>query len=337
MTEAISMEEVALAIRQIKCKKAPGPDGVTNDMIKNIGLLTKRTLLKLFNESRKTGTVPAMWKTTTIIPIHKTGKDKKSPNSYQPISLLSCLGTLQENVINRRLLSFLEDNNVLSQTQTGYRKHRSTENHLALIAQEIENAFQEKKKVVAVFFDLTKAFDKVWREGLLLKVLQSQVSGRMYKWIRCYLEDRSARVKLDGYMSESVKMREGGPQGGVISPTLFLIYINNHTRHVSNTLHADELAVLSAADHTTSAGYRIQEAVTRIQQWTDEWGLQISKINTQATVFSLATLKETITLKLGDRTLHQVETPSFLGVKLDPQIDEMATKRKKEISPAENK
>ena len=237
MAEAISMEEVELAIRQLKCKKAPGPDGVTNDMIKNFGLLTKRTLLKLFNESWKTGTVPA--KKATIIPIHKKGKDKKNPNSYQPISLVSCLGKLLEKVINRRLLSFLEDNNVLSQTQTGYRKHRSTGDQLALIAQELENAFQEKKKVVVVFFDLTKPFDKVWQEGLLLKVLQSWVSGKMYKWIRCILQDRSARVKLDGYMSESIKMRKGVPQGGVISPTLFLLYINNITtilsRRVSNT------------------------------------------------------------------------------------------------------
>ena len=126
----------------------------------------------------------------------------------------------------------------------------------------------------------------------------------------------------------------GVPQG-VISPTLFLLYINNITtilpRHVSNTLHADGFAIWSAADHTTSAAYRIQEAVTRIQQWTDEWG-QICKIKTQATVFSLATLKEKITLKLGDRTLPQVETSIFLRVKLDPllswkpQIDEMATK-----------
>ena len=229
-------------------------------------------------------------KKTTIINIHKKGKYKNNPKSYRPITLLSCLGKLLEKVINRRLLSFLEDNNVLSQIQTGYTKHRSTEDQLALIAQEIENAFQEKKKVVAVLFDLTKAFDKVWREGLLPKVLQSRVSRRMYKWIRCLLQDGSARVKLDGYMSESVRMREGVPQGGVISPTLFLLYINNITtilqRHVSNTLHADDLAVWSAADHSTSAAYRI-----RIQQWTDEWGLQISTIKTQATVFSLASLK----------------------------------------------
>ena len=117
-------------------------------------------------------------------------------------------------------------------------------------------------------------------------------------------------------------MRERVPQGGVISPTLFLLYINNITtilpRHVSNTLHADDFAVWSAEDHTTSAAYRIQEGVTRIQQWTDEWGFQISKIKTQSTVFSLATLKEKITLKLGDRTLPQVETPILSRSKTGP-------------------
>ena len=333
MHDAIQLDEVEAAIKQLKCKKAPGPDGVSNDMIKHLGPLAKRTLLELFNESWKTGTVPATWKKAIITPIHKKGKDKKNPSSYRPISLLSCLGKLLEKVINRRLLSFLEDHNILSPTQTGYRKHRNTEDQLALIAQEIENAFQERKKVVAVFFDMTKAFDKVWREGLLLKVLQCGVSGRMYRWIRCFLHDRSARVKLDGHMSDSVKMREGVPQGGVISPTLFLLYINNITtvlpRHVSNTLHADDLAVWSAAEHTTSAAHRIQDAVKKVHQWTEDWGLQLSEVKTQASVFSLSTSKEKVSIKLGDKTLPQVDTPTFLGVKLDtrlswkPQIEAM--------------
>ena len=106
---------------------------------------------------------------------------------------------------------------------------------------------------------LTKAFDKVWRGGLLLKILESGGSGIMYRWIRCFLHDRSARIKLDGYFSRSVKMREGVPQGGVISPTLFLLHINNITtvlpRHVSNTLHADDL-VWSASEYTTSSAYK---------------------------------------------------------------------------------
>ena len=315
MSQPITMKEIEAAIRQLKCKKAPGPDGVTNDMIKHLGPAAKKTLLELFNESWKNGTVPALWKKATIIPIHKKGKDKKDPNSYRPISLLSCLGKVLERVINRRLISFLEERKILSPTQTGYRKHRSTEDQLALIAQEIENAFQEKKKVVSVFFDLTKAFDKVWREGLLLKILESGISGKMYRWIRCFLQDRSARVKLDGHLSKSVKMREGVPQGGVISPTLFLLYINNITtvlpRHVSNTLHADDLAVWSASEYTTSSAYRIQEAVNKVEQWTNDWGLQISGMKTQATVFSLSTSKEKVAIKLGDKTLPQVETPTF--------------------------
>ena len=334
------MKEIEAAIRQLKCKKAPGPDGVTNDMIKHLGPAAKKTLLELFNESWKNGTVPALWKKATIIPIHKKGKDKKDPNSYRPISLLSCLGKVLERVINRRLISFLEERKILSPTQTGYRKHRSTEDQLALIAQEIENTFQEKKKVVSVFFDLTKAFDKVWREGLLLKILESGISGKMYRWIRCFLQDRSARVKLDGHLSKSVKMREGVPQGGVISPTLFLLYINNITtvlpRHVSNTLHAHDLAVWSASEYTTSSAYRIQEAVNKVEQWTNDWGLQISEVKTQATVFSLSTSKEKVAIKLGDKTLPQVETPTFLGVKLDtrlswkPHIEDMGKKRHQE-------
>ncbi|KAK7087372.1 hypothetical protein V1264_021433 [Littorina saxatilis] len=146
----------------------------------------------------------------------------------------------------------------------------------------------------------------------------------MFRWIRGFLHERSARVKLDGHLSHSVKMREGVPQGGVISPTLFLLYINNITtvlpRHVSNTLHADDLAIWSTADLATSAACRIQTVVHDVHQWTEDWGLQVSEVKTQATVFSLSTTKEKVTIKLGDRTLPQVETPTFLGVKLDPRL-----------------
>ena len=94
------------------------------------------------------------------------------------------------------------------------------------MTQDIEDAFQEKKKVLAVFFDLSKAFDKVWQEGLLLKLLRAGVHGKMYKWLSDFF-NRTARVKVDGTISRQVKLREGVPQGGVVSPTLFLVYIND--------------------------------------------------------------------------------------------------------------
>ena len=108
---------------------------------------------------------------------------------------------------------------MLSPTQTGYRKHRSAEDQLVYLAQNIEDAFQEKRKVLAVFFDLSNAFDKVWKEGLLVKLLRTGVRSQMYMWIQHFLFARTARVKLDGILSKKVCLREGVPQGGVLSPT----------------------------------------------------------------------------------------------------------------------
>ena len=121
-------------------------------------------------------------------------------------------------------MAHLEANNNLSPTQSGYRKHRIIKYQLALLAREIKNAFQLKKKTVAVFYYLSKAFDKVWREGLLLKVLQVSVSGRMYKWIRCFLRDRSARVKVDGHLSDSEDERRCTTGGCCFANTLPRLY-----------------------------------------------------------------------------------------------------------------
>ena len=162
MTDPFSIKELKHALKKMKSKKAPGPDGITGEMLKHLGACSRAVLLKIFNHSWIKGVVPAVWKEAVVIPVPKKEKDKKNPRSYRPISLLSCVGKLLERTINRRLINHLESNNVLSPTQTGYRKHISTEDQLAYLAQNIEDAFQEKRKVLAVFFDLSNAFDKVW-------------------------------------------------------------------------------------------------------------------------------------------------------------------------------
>ena len=101
----------------------------------------------------------------------------------------------------------------LSDTQTGFRKNKNTEDQLTYFAQKIENGFQEGKKTVAVFFDMTKVFDTVWKDGLLLKLVKSGIAGNMYKWIKSFLENRTARVKMDGVYSRKVNLKEGVPQG----------------------------------------------------------------------------------------------------------------------------
>jgi len=197
MKEDLKIGELEAAMRKLKPKKAPGPDGVSNDMLKHLGPIAKKTLLEIFNRCWHAGEVPQTWKEAHVIPILKKGKDKTNPANYRPISLLSCVGKLMERIVTCRLTWYLESQNIISSTQTGYRQHRSTEDQLAYLTQDIENAFQDKRKLLAVFFDLSRAFDRVWKKGLQLKLLQAGVAGPMYKWISSFLYQRTAKVKLD--------------------------------------------------------------------------------------------------------------------------------------------
>ena len=321
MITEFSIQELQDACGKLRSKKSPGKDGITNEMIRNLGKTALQTLLDVYNQSWNSGEFPAKWKEAILIPILKKGKDKNQKGSYRPISLLSCLGKTMERMVNKRLQNHLERNGLLDPTQSGFRKNRSTEDQIAYLTQEIENAFQRKMKTIAVFVDLSKAFDKVWKEGLLLKLAKKEVEGNMYRWIESYLFNRSARVKIDGHLSHLVKIKEGVPQGGVISPTLFTVFIDDIaatiSKHVSRALHADDLAIWSSSEHITTATYRIQEALNKISQWAKDWLVVINKTKTEATCFSLSTVKEKFTLKLDEEELPQQSTPTFLGVTLN--------------------
>ena len=120
LNSTLKISELNSAIRSLKPKKAPGPDGVSNDMLKHLGPMARKMLLEIFNRSWNKGLVPEVWKTAYLVPVLKKGKDKTNPSSYRLISLLSCVGKLMERVITRRLTWFLETNNVFSPSQTGY-------------------------------------------------------------------------------------------------------------------------------------------------------------------------------------------------------------------------
>ena len=125
-TEPCSLKELKDALKEVKTRKAPGPDGITGEMLKHLRACSRAVLLKIFNHSWMKGVVREVWKEAVIIPAPKKGKDKKNPRSYRPIRLLSCVGNLLERMVNQRLISNLENNGVLSPTQAGYRKFRST-------------------------------------------------------------------------------------------------------------------------------------------------------------------------------------------------------------------
>ena len=216
-----------------------------------------------------------------MMPVHKKGKDKSKSSSYRPISLTSCVVKTMERVVNGRLMWFLESNKILSEQQAGFRQFRSTEDQVTYLAQEVEDAFQNKNVLLATWIDLQKAFDKVWTDGLLVKVQRCGIGGNMYKWISSFLNNRRARVSVDGKQSRKFLLRHGVPQGGVISPTLFLIFIDDLVsklpRGVKIALYADDLVMWCTEEYAGTARYRMQQAADVLTAWTEEWNVSINK------------------------------------------------------------
>ena len=324
MNKPFNMKEFEEALKTLKEKKSPGPDKVTNEMLEHLGSKAKTKLLAIFNNSWKTGHVPQSWRDADMVPIHKKGKDRTKAESYRPISLTSCVGKLLERMINTRLVWHLEKNNIITPEQAGFRQHRSTEDQVTYIAQKIEDGLQDKQHTLTVWIDLEKAYDKVWKDGLRRKLQKSGVTGYMYQWISQYLNNRKARVHVNGSYSRKKTLREGVPQGGVLSPTLFLVFINDIVgdlpRKVEGAIYADDLVLWCSEEHITTANYRLQQALNVLERWTKQWLVKINAKKTTYTVFSLSPKEQKANLCINGQTLLAEDNPTYLGVTFDKRL-----------------
>ena len=259
-----------------------------------------------------------------MIPILKRGKDKSKAESYRPVSLTSCVGKLMERLINTRLMWHLEDKKHITPEQVAFRQDRSTEHQIIYIAQAIEDAFQDKKHTLAIWIGLENAFDNVWKEGLELKLHQCGVAGRMFKWIEQHMHNRKAKVQIKQHLSKKRTPRQGVPQGGVLSPGLFLIFIldilHRMPKNIQGAIYADDLALWSSEEYITIANYRLQQALQVIESWTRSWLVKVNEKETTFTTFSLSNQKHSVHLKLNGQTLLKEDTPTYLGVTLDRRL-----------------
>ena len=342
MKTPITFKELELAISKLKLRKSPGADGVSNEMIKNLGTAAKAKLLQIYNNCWILGQVPQTWREAIMIPLSKPGKDSSAASNYRPISLTSCLCKTMERIINLRLQWYLESENILVSQQAGFRQCYSTEDQATYLSQEIEDAFQDKKLVLATWIDLRKAFDKVWKEGLLKKLRNCRIKGRMYKWIKAYLHNRKARVHLDGLKSKKVLLRHGVPQGGVLSPTLFLIFINDLVAElpqgVKVAMYADDLVIWCTNEYATVATKLIQRAVDAVTSWANRWCVSINTEKCSTTLFTLSPKQKAGTIKINGELLREDKQPTYLGVTFDDRltwkqhINKAATKARRKLA-----
>ena len=321
MEQPITQTELTSALQRLKTRKSPGPDLISNEMLTHLGSTAQGKLLEIFNSSWNQGVLPQIWREAIMKPLLKTGKDPKKASSYRPISLTSCVGKTMERIVNERLRWYLESRNLLAPEQAGFRQFRCTEDQATFLSQEIEDAFQEQKLILALWVDLQKAFDKVWTDGLLVKLSGAGISSNMFVWIRSYLFNRRARVEVDQVRSKKVLLRHGVPQGGVLSPTLFLLFINDLVAELPTrtkaALYADDLVIWCKEEYATTATYRIQQAADRLCTWAETWNVAINRDKSASTLFTLSPKQKAGTIKFGDTPLRQDEEATYLGVTFD--------------------
>ena len=223
-------------------------------MISHLGNLAKEKLLRFINRTWKEGQLPSSWRTANVTPILKKGKPAGQPQSYRPISLTSCIGKLAERMINIRLYHWLEKNQLLDDVQAGFRKGCRTEDQLFRFVQSTIDGFQNGKSTIAVFIDLQQAYDRVWRKGLLIKMRNMGIHGKMLKWIQSFLNNRTIQTTVDGATSSKKTLEEGLPQGSALSCTLFLIFINDlpPVLNIHKALFADDLVIWTTEKYPTS-------------------------------------------------------------------------------------
>ena len=223
---------------EYKCKDTltHNSDGISGEML----LLCVDTVtlpLQVIFSFLSTSIYPDMWKLANVTPIFKKG-DKQLMKNYRPISLLPICGKILEKIIFTNLYNYLNANNLITKNQSGFRPGDSTTNQLLYLVDEIHQAFDstESFEVRAVFLDISKAFDKVWHEGLIFKLEQNGISGSLLKLFHNYLNNRRQRVALNGSFSEYSSVESGVTQGSVLGPLLFLIYINDLERNITSNI-----------------------------------------------------------------------------------------------------
>ena len=284
----VSEQEVLDILKCLDISKASGPDGISPKLLKEAASIIHKPLTILFNMSLTQKQFPSIWKEANVTPLYKKGEENSCSN-YRPISLLSCTGKVFEKVVFKHVFNFFRDNLVISPNQSGFIPGDSTVNQLVSLYHELSLAVDQQKEVRVVFLDISKAFDKVWHAGLLYKLEKNGITNNLLSWFGDYLYDRRQRVVLNGQSSTWGSITAGVPQGSVLGPLLFLIYINDIVDVVNSKvkLFADDTSLYLTVDDPEFAATTLNRDLSSLDVWSKNWIISFNALKTDSMLISL--------------------------------------------------
>ena len=288
----LTPELVEGKLRALRPSSSPGPDGVHPRILREIATPVSLALCSLFQKSVESGQIPEAWKDAEVVPIYKKGR-RQDPANYRPISLTSVPSKVLESLIRDRLMEHMAETSQLSDDQHGFRAKRSCISQLLATIEDWTRAIEDGSPVDAAYLDFRKAFDSVPHKRLLQKLSDLGVRGAILRWVESFLTGRRQRVVLCGEKSQWAPVLSGIPQGSVLGPTLFVLYINDLPQSVQSLikLFADD-AKLYCCDQSQASRLQMQADLDAMSEWSTKWLLPFNEAKCK-------------TLHLGPRNIHQ--------------------------------
>jgi hypothetical protein len=323
-----TMLELRQALGKLRRRTAVGPDGVPNAFLKLMGPHALQATLLLFNRIWISGTWPEAWREGLLVPLFKNSGTRLNMGDYRPITLTSCVAKLFENILLARLTSWADAAQTICEEQAGFRAGRSTLEHLFVLHEVIGARRESKQRTFLAFLDARRAYDRVWRDGLRLKLWKGGMQGRMFRFLDSMLGDVRRRVVVDGFESEPFSASVGLAQGAVLSPLLYAVFINELAevlrskslgvvawgRRIPLLLYADDIVLL--ADSPEQLQQMLDVASTYAHSWQFRFNTKPGKSNVVVVPSSKANLQaaERAAFRMADGPLHLSQEYKYLGV-----------------------
>jgi hypothetical protein len=307
-------------LNTLKIDKSPGPDELHPRVLKEISSSITKPLYHIFKQSLEIGKLPLDWKTALVSAIFKKG-NKSLVSNYRPVSLTSVVCKIMEKLVRSRILNRMKSQNLFTKRQYGFISGRSTSLQLLEVLDKWTEALDNGHYVDCIYMDFQKAFDKVPHNRLLEKIKSYGIVGPTLNWIKDFLKNRTQKVMVNGAGSEWENVTSGIPQGSVLGPILFVIYINDlpDTVESDSYLFADDTKIFRIIKGEDDKEI-LQDDLAKLEEWSDKWLLKFHPEKCKHMKISKSKNEETNTYKLLGQDIETVTQEKDIGVIIDSEL-----------------